>query len=144
VRYDPLHGPLGVKGLNWYEVITRQNHFNTNNEILIQRKRMAMGKPTSGLISEFFQQNLQHLHLTHPSNKHQIINYIRYVDNILLIFDSNHTNIQKHTNDFNAIHPSPKFTAETEANNSTNYLRCHNPQDPTELEDIHIQKSHIQ
>jgi hypothetical protein len=90
----PLYGPLGVKGLNWYDVITRQNHFNTNNEILIQRKRLATGKPTSGLITEFFQQNLQHPHLTHPSNKHQIINYIRYVDNILLIFDSNHTNIQ--------------------------------------------------
>ena len=81
-----------------------------------------MGAPTSGLISEFFLQNLEHLHLTHLSNKHKIINYLRYIDDILLIFDSNHTNIQNILDDFNAIHPTLKFTAETETNNSINYL----------------------
>jgi len=53
-----------------------------------------MGAPISGLISDFFLQNLEHLHLAHLSNKHKIINCLRYVDDILLIFDSNHTNIQ--------------------------------------------------
>jgi len=81
-----------------------------------------MGAPTSGLISEFFLQNLEHLHLAQPSNKHRIYNYHRYVDDILLIFDSNHTNIQNILDDFNAIHPNLKFTAETETNNSINYL----------------------
>jgi len=81
-----------------------------------------MGAPTSGLISEFFLQNLEHLHLAHLSNKHKIISYLRYVDNILLIFDSNHTNIQNILDNFNAIHPNLKFTAETETNNKINYL----------------------
>jgi len=77
---------------------------------------------TSGPISEFFLQNLEHLHLTQPSNKHRINNYHRYVDDILLILDSNQTNIQNILDDFNAIHPNLKFTAETETNNSINYL----------------------
>jgi len=81
-----------------------------------------MGTPTSGLISEFLLQNLEHLHLAHISNKHKIINYLRYVDDILLIFDSNHTNIQNILDDFNTIHPNLKFTAETETNNKINYL----------------------
>ena len=108
--------------LNFYDVIIQQNYFTINDEILIQRNGLAMGTPTSGLISEFLLQNLEHLHLAHISNKHKIINYLRYVDDILLIFDSNHTNIQNILDDFNTIHPNLKFTAETETNNKINYL----------------------
>jgi len=80
--------------LNWYDIITQQNYFTINDEILIQRNGLAMGAPTSSLISEGFLQNLEHLHLAHLSNKHKIINHLRYIDDITLIFDSNHTNIQ--------------------------------------------------
>jgi len=51
-----------------------------------------------------------------------IINYFRYVDNILLISDSNHKGIQAPLTNFNSIHPNLHFTAETEQNNSINYL----------------------
>jgi hypothetical protein len=44
------------------------------------------------------------------------------VDDILLIYDANHTNIQNILDDFNAIHPRMKFTVETETNNRKNYL----------------------
>ena len=64
-----------------------------------------MGAPTSGLISEFILQNIEHLRLARLSNKHKIINYLRYVDDILLIFDSNHTNIPNLLDDFNKINP---------------------------------------
>ena len=39
----------------------------------------------------------------------------------MLIFDSNHTNIQNISDDFNAVHPNLKFTAETQTN-KINYL----------------------
>ena len=81
-----------------------------------------MGTPTSGLISWFFLQNLEHLHLAHLSNKHKIISYLCYIDGILLIFNSNYTNIQNILDDFNAVHPNLKLTAETETNNNINYL----------------------
>jgi len=40
--------------LNWYDIFTQQNYFTNNDEILIQRNRLAMGAQISGLISEFF------------------------------------------------------------------------------------------
>jgi len=89
--------------------LPKKNYFTTNSEILIQRKELAIGSQISGLISEFFLQNLEHLHLTHLSNKHRINNYLLYVDDILLIFDSNHTNIQNILDKFYAIHPNLKF-----------------------------------
>jgi hypothetical protein len=81
-----------------------------------------MGAPTSGLIAEFFLQNLEETHLTLLSNKHKIAGYFRYVDDILIIYDSSHTNINSIQNDFNTIHPNMKFTAETESSNRINFL----------------------
>ena len=83
---------------------------------------LAMGAPTSGPIAEFFLQNLEHIHLIHLSNKHKITGYFRCVDDVLLIYDSNHINIQSILDDFNAMHPNLNFTAETETNNKINYL----------------------
>jgi hypothetical protein len=81
-----------------------------------------MGAPSSGVIAEFFIQDLEHKHLTHLSTKHKIVNYFCYVDDILLIYDSDHTNINNILEDFNTIHPRIKFTAETESDNRMNYL----------------------
>jgi len=44
------------------------------------------------------------------------------VDNILIIYNPYHTDINSIHKDFNAIHPNMKFTAETESNKSINYL----------------------
>jgi hypothetical protein len=44
------------------------------------------------------------------------------VDDILLIYDANHTDVQNILNDFNAIHPKMRFTVETETENKINYL----------------------
>ena len=81
-----------------------------------------MGAPTSGIIAEFFLQYLEDTHLTHLSKKHKIAAYLRYIDDILLVYDSRHTDINNIQNDFNKIHPNMKFTAETESNNRINYL----------------------
>jgi len=108
--------------LQWYDVITKQNYFINNNDIIIQHDGLAMGAPSSGLIAEIFLQHKEHLHLAHPAHRHRIINYWRYVDDILLAFDPNHTNIQAIFHDFNAIHPTLQLTAETERDNTLNYL----------------------
>jgi hypothetical protein len=50
------------------------------------------------------------------------INYFCCVDNVRLIFDSNHTNIQAIFTDLNMIHPNLHFTAQTEQNNTINNL----------------------
>jgi hypothetical protein len=105
--------------LSWYDVITKQNYFTHSNNTVIQRDGLAMGAPSSGLIAEIF---LEHLHLTHLTQKHYIINYGRYVDDIFLIFDSHHTDIHNILDDFNALHPKMTFTAEVETNQTLNFL----------------------
>jgi len=80
-----------------------------------------MGAPSSGLIAELFIQNLEDTHLTQISNKH-ITAYFRYADDILIIYDSRHSDIKNIQDDFNTLHPNMTFTAETETNNQINFL----------------------
>jgi hypothetical protein len=92
-----------------------------------------MGAPSSGIIAEIFLQHAENLHLAHLTQKHNIINYFRYVGDILLIFDPNHTEIETILTDFNAIHPKLHFTAEAEDNNSLKYLDISIRRTPTGL-----------
>ena len=108
--------------LKWCDVITRQHYFTSNQDIVIQHDGLAMGAPSSGIIAEIFLQHMEHTHLTQLAQKHKIINYCRYVDDILLIFDSNQSNIQMIQDDFNNIHPKLQFTSETERDHTLNYL----------------------
>ena len=108
--------------LRLYDVITKQNYFSHKRNIIIQQDGLAMGTPSSGLIAEIFLQHLEHLHLTHLMHKHHIINYCRYIDDIFLIFYSNHTDIHNILKDFNALHPKIQFTAEVETDHAFNYL----------------------
>jgi len=81
-----------------------------------------MGVPTSGILSEIFLQYIKAVHIAHLTKKHIIINHFCYVDDILLIIDSNHTNIQAILTDFNSIHLNLHIMAETEQSNTINYL----------------------
>jgi hypothetical protein len=70
--------------LNWYDIITKQNYFAHKEQIVVQHDGLAMGAPSSGLIAEIFLQHIEHSQLTRLTHKHQIINYCRYVDDILM------------------------------------------------------------
>jgi len=89
-----------------------------------------MGAPTSGIIAEFFLQNLENTP-NPPLKQAQDYRYFRYVDDVLIIYDPNHTDINNIHRDFNAVHPNVKFTAETKSNNSINYLDFANHKTPT-------------
>ena len=90
--------------------------------------------PSSGIIAEIFLQHTEHAHLIHLTHKHSIINYFRYVDDILLIFDPNHTDIQAILQDFNALHPNLQFTTEVERDNTLNYLDIPNQKTPNNIQ----------
>jgi len=92
-----------------------------------------MRAPSSGLIAEIFLQHIKHSHLTHLTQKHKIINYCIYVYDILIIFDSNHSNILEIINDFNSLQPKLRFTAETEEDYTLNYLDISINRTPTSL-----------
>jgi hypothetical protein len=99
---------------------------------LLQKEGLAMGAPSSGLIAEIFLQHTEHQHIAELSAKHKIINYFRYVDDILIIYDSNHSDIQDILADFNTLHPNLHFTAETEKDNTINYLDLSIQRTPTD------------
>jgi hypothetical protein len=80
--------------LAWYDAITKQNYFTYKQHIHIQKDGLAMGAPSSSILSEIFMQHTEQAHIPRLSEKHKLINYFRYVDDILLIFDTNKTNIQ--------------------------------------------------
>jgi len=81
-----------------------------------------MGAPSSGIISESFLQHFEHTHLPKLAHKHKLINYFRYVDDILLIYDDLQTDVHTILSDFNSLHPNLQFTKETELDNKLNYL----------------------
>jgi hypothetical protein len=119
--------------LRWFEIITGQNYFTHKKQIAVQHDGLAMGAPSSGLIAEIFLQYIEHSHLPHLTKKHKIINYCRYVDDILIIFDANHSNTLEITKDFNSLHPKLQFTAETESDHTLNYLDISISRTPTHL-----------
>jgi hypothetical protein len=99
--------------LDWFETITQQNYFRQNDNTITQTDGLAMGAPSSSSISETFLQHIEHTHLPHLTRKHQLVNWARYVDDILLIYDSLHTDLHSILHDFNSLHQNLHFTRET-------------------------------
>ena len=64
------------------------------------------------------------------------------MDDILLTFDSNHSNIQKILDDFNSLRPKLLFTVETEKTTPWISWTKHT-QNPDTHENRHIQKTHV-
>jgi hypothetical protein len=107
--------------LDLYEIIRKQNYFHNTDKIIIQTDRLAMGVPSSGILTEIFLQHIEDTHLPHLAQKHELVNYFPFVGDILLIYDSRHTVINTILDDFNAIHPNLEFNEEIEQNNTINY-----------------------
>jgi hypothetical protein len=107
--------------LSWYDLITQHNYFIHNNTTYIQQEGLAMGAPSSALISEIFLQYIEFTYLKSIVSKHHITGYFWYVD-ILITFDSTKTELQTILQVFNNIHPKLNFTAELEYNNCLHYL----------------------
>jgi hypothetical protein len=78
--------------LNWYDTITQQNYFTHDGNTILQKDGLAMESPASSLISEIFLQKLEHTKLPHTARKLNLIDYFRYVDDILIVYDTQYTN----------------------------------------------------
>jgi hypothetical protein len=49
-----------------------------------------MGAPTSALFAEIFMQHMEHNYIIGTLTKHNILDYPRYVDDILIIYNEDH------------------------------------------------------
>jgi hypothetical protein len=108
--------------LNLTNTILEENYIQFNDHFYKQHDGLAMGAPTSAVLTEIFVQSLEHTVIYKILEKHQLIDYYRCVDDILIIYNSEYTNIHDTLQEFNTVHSKLKFTLETETRNKINYL----------------------
>jgi hypothetical protein len=99
-----------------------QNYFQFNQQYYKQTEGLAMGAPTSAILAETYIQHMEHKHIYPILINHKITGYFRYVDDILIIYNQNQTNIEETINEFNKLNNNIKFTIEKEHDNSINFL----------------------
>jgi hypothetical protein len=118
---------------NIINIIIEQNYFQFNNKYYKQKEGLAMGAPTSAILSEIYLQYIEHSHIHHTLQKHNITSYHRYVDDILITYDSTKTNINSTLEEFNNINKTLKFTMEEEQGNKINFLDITIHREATEI-----------
>jgi hypothetical protein len=69
------------------------------------------------ILAEIFMQHMEHNYIISILTKHNILDYHRYVDDILIIYNEDHTDIDDTLKEFNSIHPNIQYTIEKEINN---------------------------
>jgi hypothetical protein len=86
------------------KIVMEQNYFQFDQKYYKQIDGLAMGASTSAIFAETFIQHMDHKYLYPILKTQHIIAYYRHVDNILIIYNKNITNIKKTLNNFNNIH----------------------------------------
>jgi len=104
------------------QTLIRQNYFCFRDTTYIQNEGLAMGAPTSSVLSEVYLQYMENTAIYELLVKHKIEGYFRYVDDILVMYKEDKTDILEVPEDFNNMVPSLKFTLEREQNNKINFL----------------------
>jgi hypothetical protein len=70
------------------EVILHNIYFIHDNKYYTNKKGVAMGSPLSGTMAEVFLQHYEELYVKHLLEEQTITYYARYIDDILIVFDS--------------------------------------------------------
>ena len=88
------------------KTIVNQNYFQFLNDNYVQTEGLAMGAPTSAILSEIYMQFLENNVIYNILKVHSIKGYFRYVDDILIVYDTIESNIHEVLDDFNQIAPN--------------------------------------
>jgi len=104
------------------QTVVNQNYFQFQDTIYIQNEGLAVGAPTSFILSEVYLQYMQNTTIHELLKKHRIEGYFRYVDDSLVVYNDDNTNIYNVLEDFNNLAPKLKFTFEEEQNNQISFL----------------------
>ena len=97
-------------------------NFSFQGQIYQPDKGLAMGSPVSGTMAEIFLQHLENTHVKHLIESNILSFYTRYVDDILVMYDSTLTtpdNIQRY---LTIIHNNIQLSLTHENNHSVNFL----------------------
>jgi hypothetical protein len=104
------------------DAVINQNYFKYNNQYYKQQEGRDMEAPTSSILLEIFIQNLEHKQILHVLTKHNILNYFRYIDDIVIIYDKRRTNINNVLFKFSNLYKTLQFTVEEGNPDKINYL----------------------
>ena len=115
------------------EVILKQNYFKFQDQIYQPDIGVAMGSPISGTIAEVLLQHLEEAHIKHLLKTKSITFYTRYVDDMLITYDSTRTTYESILQYTNGIHSNMWLDPTTETNSRINYLDLLITRNPTKL-----------
>jgi hypothetical protein len=87
--------------INILKSVMEQNYFQFNEQYYRQTEGLAVGATTSAILAEVYIQYMEHKQLYPILIKDQIIGYFRYVDDILIIYNQNKTNLHETLTEFN-------------------------------------------
>jgi len=93
-----------------------------------------MGSPISGTIAEIFLQHLEHTHIKPLIESMQILYYARYIDNTLIIYDTDNTSQYKLAQQANSMQNNLQFNLTQESNGRINFLDLTIIRRPSHLE----------
>jgi hypothetical protein len=97
-----------------------RNYLQFEQQYYKEIEGLAMGAPLLAILAETFIQHMEHNHIYPILKTQQIIEYYKYVDDIMCV--QNKINIEQTLNEFNNIQPSIKFTIEKKLHEEINYL----------------------
>jgi hypothetical protein len=93
-----------------------------------------MGSPLSSKATELYLQYFEELIIKHWLGTNDIIYYRRYLDDIIIIFDQNKTDVTTITRHIYSFHPNLEFTPTLEEHNSINYMNLSIHKGPLNLQ----------
>jgi hypothetical protein len=102
--------------------VLEQNYFKFKESFYVQKTGLAMAAPTTSTLSEIYLQYIEHTKIIDILIHHNILGYFRYVDDILIAFNSKSTNIYEVFNSCYNLTPTLNFTMEGETDNRMNFL----------------------
>jgi hypothetical protein len=113
--------------LSLVQTVLSQHYFQHEEELFQQTDGLAMGAPTSSILSEVFLQNLEHNSICKILVDNKVMAYFRYVDDILIVYDKQQTDITHLLSLFNNLHPKLTFTMEPEDMNKLVVITVFHP-----------------
>ena len=104
------------------ETILQQNHCIFQEQIYQPDEGITMDSPISGTIAAIFLQHLEHIHIGPLIESKQILFYTRYIDDILIIYDTKSTDQDYLIQHTNSMHTNLHFKPTQEENSCINFL----------------------
>jgi hypothetical protein len=98
------------------ESVLQQNYFSFQNNTYQPEKEVSMGSPISNTVAEIFLQYLENTHVKHILESKQIVFYTRYVDDILMIYNTKYTTPRNNPPAHQQDTPHLQFTPSHENN----------------------------